>query len=958
MQQGVIKITKMKGVALNAEFARSQVHLALVTGVSFALAAITSGLVAGRFAFVELTALLQTRGGALLLGLHLLILAWMTRHFWRFLAPIRAWVKTHPGGGPLPPELDRHLGRFTGHYWSFFLLYVLSVPAAYHWLEMIDPRIGLPQLMLLHLVITVLIGMPAYLQGLSVLGRLATYTGVGRVPVRMSTKLLLIGGYIPLLTSSILLMYYSWRTGFLHAETLLIWAALGAAGFLISGLAVGSLRQGLAPVGRVIAGTGASTHERLSDQLRPQSQDEIGHLVQTLGRLLGRLGSRESHMHAVVEAAAEGIIVVDPEGGVETYNPAAEQLFGYSAQEMRQRPLAWLLPDLGTHSMRPGEIETEGLHRSGRRLPVSVRISPMQLDGQLMYTCLVADISERRRAEQRLSAAEARYRDLVETAHDLVWSMDPQGRWTFMNEAATLIYGYRPEEMLQRHFSEFQAPEAALRDRHAMGGVLEGKELLRYETVHLDRSGNRRHISFNAKALLDDSGRVVQISGTGRDITDQKAYERELTFQAQHDSLTGLYNRDYFQQELARVVARLEHARLESALFYLDLDQFKYINDTLGHAAGDRLLLDCTRLLAAQTREGDLLARFGGDEFTMLVYNTDEQAALALAKEVCKSFESVKFQENGTTYNVTCSIGVSMISQRTHTADEVLAHADLACHVAKARGRNRATLYNPLDRDEEGMAEDMGWAARVREALEHDRFELVYQPIVSVADRSVHSYEVLLRMRTVNGEVILPGGFLPAAERFGLIHEVDRWTVIHALESLDALQRSGCTTGFAINLSGRAFEDKSLLPLIASKIREYGIDAQALTFEITETAAIANLTAAVEFITRLKELGCQFALDDFGSGFSSFTYLKHLPVDKLKIDGAFVQGMAYASVDQAMVRSMNEIAHALGKQTVAEFVENEQTLRLLKQYGVDFAQGNYIGKPQAQVVPGAERMRG
>lgn len=937
--------------------------MALIAGFGFALAAFTAGLVAVHFgALVDLPVLLHSRAGALVAGLHLLILLWMAVHFWHFLAPVRNWLQTHPDGGQLPSHLDRHLGRFSGHYWGFFLFYVLSVPTLYQAAGLTAPGVTLAQLLLLHLVIAVLIGLPGYLQCLRVLGRLAGVTGVGRIPLKMSTKLSLIGGYVPLLTSSILLMYYVWRTGFLQPETVLIWGLLGATSFLVTALAVASLHQGLAPVGRVIAGSGASTHEQISSQLRPQSQDEIGHLVQTLGRLLGRLGTRESHMRAVVDAAAEGIIVVGEEGCVETYNPAAERLFGYSAQEMRQRPLSWLLPALGTPvkeaSRRSEEIETEGLHRNGRRIPVSVRISPMQIAGRRMYTCLLADISERRDARERLSAVEARYRDLVETAHDLVWSMDPQGRWTFMNEAARRIYGYRPEEMLQRHFSEFQAPEAAVRDRRAWRIVLEGKELLRYETVHLDRDGNRRHISFNAKALLDENGRVLQVSGTGRDITDQKAFERELTFQAQHDSLTGLYNRDYFQQELARVVARLEHAGLESALFYLDLDQFKYINDTLGHAAGDRLLLDCTRLLTKRTREGDLLARFGGDEFTMLVYNVDEQAALALAKDICKSFESLKFQENGASYNVTCSVGIAMVSLQTRTADEVLARADLACNIAKSRGRNRVTLYNPLDRDEEGMAEDMGWAARVREALEHDRFELAFQPIVSVADATVQSYEVLLRMRTEAGEVILPGGFLPAAERFGLIHEVDRWAVSHALERLHALQRSGKTLRFAINLSGRAFEDKGLLPLIASKIQQYGIDAAALTFEITETAAIANLSAAVEFINRLKELGCEFALDDFGSGFSSFTYLKHLPVDKLKIDGAFVQGMAHASVDQAMVRSMNQIAHALGKQTVAEFVENEQTLRLLRQYGVDFAQGNYIGKPQLSIAPDAERMQG
>ena len=258
------------------------------------------------------------------------------------------------------------------------------------------------------------------------------------------------------------------------------------------------------------------------------------------------------------------------------------------------------------------------------------------------------------------------------------------------------------------------------------------------------------------------------------------------------------------------------------------------------------------------------------------------------------------------------------------------------------------------------MAADMGWAARVREMLEHDRFKLVYQPIVSTTDGHVLDYEVLVRMICDDGQVILPGGFMPAAERFGLIHSVDRWIVERAIRHLAALHDQRQQASFSINLSGRAFEDATLLPMIKDLLGETGLEPTWVTFEITETAAIANLAAAEDFITALKDIGCQFALDDFGSGFSSFAYLKHLPVDKLKIDGGFVKGMAHSSVDQAMVESMNQIAHALGKETIAECVENEETLQILREMGVDRAQGNYIGRPRealmsiAQIAPPAE----
>ncbi|HKK14667.1 MAG TPA: EAL domain-containing protein, partial [Gammaproteobacteria bacterium] len=535
-------------------------------------------------------------------------------------------------------------------------------------------------------------------------------------------------------------------------------------------------------------------------------------------------------------------------------------------------------------------------------------------------------------------------------AHDLVWSVDPEGHWIYLNRACRGIYGHGPDAMLGRHIREFCAPEYAERDAGAFAELLAGRELVLHETVHLDSQGNPHHLSFNAKAQRDEAGRIVHISGTARDISEQKAFQQQLAYQAEHDSLTGLFNRHYFQQELTRTVARVARNGAPCALCYIDLDQFKYINDTLGHVAGDRLLVEVSELLSSHVREGDLLARFGGDEFTLLLYHIEPQAVLPVADHFRVLFDNYKFFYEGRNFNITCSIGTALIDAGATSADEVLSHADLACNMAKAEGRNRIKLYDPEDRNKAGMAEDMGWAARVREMLERDRFQLVYQPIVSVNDGRVQEYEVLVRMLCDDGEVILPGGFMPAAERFGLIHSVDRWIVSRAISQLANLRSQGHPVCFSINLSGKAFEDETLLPLIQERLADTGLDPSWLTFEITESAAIANLSAANRFIRALRDIGCQFALDDFGSGFCSFTYLKHLPVDKLKIDGSFVQGLAHTPVDQAMVRSMNQVAHALNKRTVAEYVENAETLQLLKAYGVDCAQGNYIGKPREALM--------
>jgi diguanylate cyclase (GGDEF)-like protein/PAS domain S-box-containing protein len=808
--------------------------------------------------------------------------------------------------------------------------------------------------MLLQLVTTGLIGTPAFLFGLHQLGKLAGHLSLERIHVSLKSRTLLLAGVVPLLSYT-LLAHYDWlHTGKLDQGYLITWAALALITATISLLSIRTTQQALQPFQDLFTRSGASTHEELA-RLRPASTDEIGHLTQTLGRVFQRLGDQETHNRAIIDTAAEGIIVVDEAGLIDTFNPAAERLFGYLAQEIRGRHLASLLPNvfevkqhIDTHLE---EREVEARHRNGSSIQISLRVSEMEISGKRMFTCMVADITQRKLAESELLDAESRYRALVETAHDLVWSVDTEGRWSYLNSASRMVYGLEPEDMLGRRSTEFCASDHLDADQRAIGELLAGRDLYQYETVHLDRNGNRRQLSFNAKAHMDGNGKVVQISGTARDITDQKAFHEQLTYQAEHDALTKLFNRHYFQQELERTVARvIRNPASTCALFYIDLDQFKYINDTLGHAAGDTLLTEVTQLLLGHVREGDLLARFGGDEFTLLLYNIHATDVVSTAEHFRKLLEDYVFMQDGKNFNISCSIGAAVIDAFVESAEEALSHADIACNLAKAEGRNRINLYDPSDSNKAGMAEDMGWASRVREMLEYDKFQLVYQPIMALNNDQVQDYEVLVRMVCDDGEIILPGGFMPAAERFGLIHSVDRWIVNRALRQLSRLHLQGEAVRFSINLSGKAFDDASLLPMIQELLDDSNVDPSRVCFEITETAAIAKLSEAKKFISALKDMGCQFALDDFGAGFSSFAYLKNLPVDKLKIDGAFVQGMAQSQIDQAMVQSMNQVAHALGKQTIAEYVEDAATLELLRGYGVDYAQGNYLGKPREALM--------
>ncbi len=880
-----------------------------------------------------------------------LMAGWAYLHFSRYFSPLTKSRGLNPLTGNLPDQLQRRIARFGREYWCFFLFYALAIPSLFFMAAgksiAAEPGTFL-QLALLQLSVVALVGLPGYQLALDQIGKLAGHLSMHTIQVSLTSKIMLLGGFVPLLSYTVLMNYHWQHTGNLSTGHMAIWFTLVCLTGMITLFSVRSVAQSLEPVQELIMRNGASLNAELA-RLKPQSTDEIGFMTQTLCKLFRRLGEQESHMRAVVETAAEGIIVVNKKGMVDTFNPAAEKLFGYLAAEIRERPLKLLLPTLldarGELRTTDTEHEVTGYHREGNALQLSVRVSAMKISGERMYTCLVADISQRKAMEEQLRDVVCRYRDLVETAHDMVWTMDTEGRLTYLNKACESIYGYPAELMLHHHLHDYRSPDHPPVDQQAIQQLLQGEETVQFETVHLDQDNKPHFLSFSARSHKDASGAVNRISGTARDITEQKAFQHQLSYHAEHDPLTGIFNRNYFHEELERTVARVARNGSDCALFYIDLDQFKYINDTIGHASGDRLLVDVAALLSTHVREGDLLARFGGDEFTLLLYNIDKQDVLRAADNFRSLCDEYRFTQDDKSFNISCSIGVVMIDDAVSSADELLSHADMACNTAKQQGRNRAKLYDASEPGKDDMAADMDWASRVRDMLEHDKFRLVYQPIVATGDGSVQDYEVLVRMICDDGQIILPGGFMPAAERFGLIHSVDRWIVSRAIQQLASLHEHGHRASFSINLSGKAFEDTTLLPLIQKSLNDTGLDPTWVTFEITETAAIANLAAAEEFITALKDIGCQFALDDFGSGFSSFAYLKHLPVDKLKIDGSFVKGMAHSSVDQAMVESMNQVAHALGKRTVAECVENEETMKLLKEMGIDLAQGNYLGRP-------------
>ncbi len=569
------------------------------------------------------------------------------------------------------------------------------------------------------------------------------------------------------------------------------------------------------------------------------------------------------------------------------------------------------------------------------------------------------EVTERRQAEEARRVREEQFRDFAQVAADWFWEMDPELRFAYVSERFEDVTGWKPTEVLGRTRRDIfggRAEKSEMWESHfqdlEMRRAFEGLEFL-WERP----DGTTRVLRLSGKPIFDENGVFQGYRGAGCDVTEARHLSEELSYQASHDSLTGLVNRVEFEQRLRRALAttrlpppagQVEVRAAEHVLLYLDLDQFKVINDTCGHVAGDELLRQVGELLREQVRPRDTVARLGGDEFGILMEHRTLDQALRVAEGLCKAIEHYDFEWDEKHFSIGASIGIAPIDCQMESIGAALSAADSACFAAKDQGRNRIHLYRKDDAHLAKWHGEIEWIGRIDRALQHDRFELFYQPIVPIDDREEGArYEFLLRMRDEEGNLVLPGTFLPAAERYHLAIKLDRWVVTKAFswlhshpEHLEGMQQC------SINLSARSLVDDSFLDFVNRKLSEHHIPARKICFEITETAAIANLVAATRFIKALKARGCMFSLDDFGSGFSSFAYLKNLPVDILKIDGMFVRDVLDDPLELAMVRSINEIGHVMGKQTVAEFVEDAAILSKLREAGVDFAQGYAIGVPR------------
>lgn len=464
-------------------------------------------------------------------------------------------------------------------------------------------------------------------------------------------------------------------------------------------------------------------------------------------------------------------------------------------------------------------------------------------------------------------------------------------------------------------------------------------------TALIARDGTEYVIEDSAAPIRDSRGTVHGVVLVFRDVTGDRLARRQLEYLAQHDTLTGLNNRHYFEQQLEHIVQLASRDKSTYALFYIDLDQFKVINDTAGHAAGDGLLTEVAHLFASRLRKGDILARLGGDEFGVLLENVPLHVLDNVARSYIQALDGFHFNWDGKQYDITPSIGISIIDSETISAAEVMREADIACYIAKRDGRNRYHLYSPDDEAGLDTLGEMGMVNEIRSALVNNNFVLYEQAIVELSTEAVAINEVLLRLQTTEADIVSPASFIPVAERYGLMPMIDQWVVRHVLLHLQARLARGEGSLYSINLSGSSFGDSEILGVLKSALQEQPELAQWIMIEVTETSAVRHIEKAIDFMRELCNLGIRFALDDFGTGFSSFAYLKHLPIEYIKIDGTFVRDIIADPVDQAMVRSINHIAHSLGKKTIAEFVENEEILDYLREIGVDMVQGYHIGRP-------------
>ncbi len=706
---------------------------------------------------------------------------------------------------------------------------------------------------------------------------------------------------------------------------------------------------------------------------RTEELDVISRLTQLAGIAVKRrqdeaaLLQSEQRYRGLFHNVVDGVFQVTPGGDLLSVNPALVRMLGYESEAelkavgrtsrhfanpaARERLVALLESE---DQLR--DYEYEMCRKDGSVITVVENSRVVRNDdGALVYfEGTITDITQRKAAERALFEEKERAQVTLESIGDAVITTDSLGHIEYLNPVAEELTGWDNRHAVGRPIDEIVRLVDELDKKPVENPVLrclaEGRVTgLADDTVLINRNEDEVAIQDSAAPIHDRMGNVIGAVMVFHDVSRERRIHRKLSYYASHDSLTGLINRREFEDRLsAAAKASQRNEAQTAALLYMDLDQFKVVNDTCGHSAGDQLLRQLANVLQSRIRTEDVLARLGGDEFAMLLLDCTLEEAAKVADDLREAVADYRFKWRNGAMTVGVSIGIVPVDSHAETVAGLLSAADVACYVAKDLGRNRIHIYEEGDAAE--RHKEMQWVARITSAMEESRLQLFYQPIIPIGDSDPADvqYELLLRMKDERGELVAPSAFIPAAERYNLMPGMDRWVVHQALSQLVYQPGNGdARYSLAVNLSGTSLNDPRFLDFLIAELSTHEPPDGAICFEITETAAINDLDHVVNFMGTVKRLGCRFSLDDFGSGVSSLTYLKHLPVDFLKIDGQFVKNIAHDPVNVAMVEAVNKMAAALGIQTIAERVEGREVLDKLAEIGVGYAQGFYIAVPRS-----------
>jgi len=714
---------------------------------------------------------------------------------------------------------------------------------------------------------------------------------------------------------------------------------------------------------------------------RPQPSWNAEHqlLLKLLGSSLAAGLERSQARQALAEIAERDAVMIatandgtwdfDPADGVLHFSPRWLSIMGYTQDDVERSPIDWRRL---VHTDELPRVQAKLRDHIAGKTPLFESIHRMQrkdgdwrwmhcraqalLDEQGRLRRLIGvetDITEQKIYEEALFKEKESAQITLQSIGDGVVTTDAECHVEYLNPVAEELTGWTLDEAAGRKiddvFRGFHEETCEPLENPLSVAIRRTRPVKSVRpTLLIRRDGNEIYIESTAAPIRNDRGEVTGAVLVFHDVSESRELNRRLSYHASHDILTGLVNRPEFEARLERALKSARARETSYALCYLDLDQFKMVNDSCGHNAGDALLGQLGALLKSKIRWRDTLARLGGDEFGLLLESCTMEEAVKAAEGLKAAIQDHKFNWDDRSFRLGVSIGVVPITPETQDVASLLTAGDSACQAAKSAGRNRIYSYQENDIDLMRRRREMQWAARINSALEESRFELFRMPIQPLqAEEYGAHYEILLRMRDEQGALVSPDLFIAAAERYGITPRIDRWVVETALRWLvsDTDERERLTL-CSINLSGQSLVDDEFLPFVVRQFQRSGLDPSKICFEITETSAISSYAQASRFISALKELGCKFALDDFGTGLSSFGYLKHFPVDYLKIDGSFVKEILHDPIDREMVRSINEIGHLTGKKTIAEYAANAEIITMLKGMNVDYAQGYGISEPK------------